>query len=349
MQAVLTADELTLVLGSLTEELHQFLSRLYAEKLTDADRTRLDALVAACRELADKAQNAREMAGDAWDSFGERVANARDAAAARRQTLGESLERMSTSLRSMAAELAEHPRVARVRSWRNRLSTNYEDLLRSVRRSRVAQAGQPLQLPHLKPANYHRNVFHVAMGLVSVLLYELVLTWPLTMLVLGSISTVVVTLEVTRKIWPRWNQMICDSIFFRLIIRPRELRRINSASVYALTLTGMCLLAPMPAVEVGLLVLAFGDPAASIIGKRWGSRKLWRQKSWAGSAAFFGVAFGVSVLFLGLKGLLAPWSMVGVAAAAAFAGTVTELLSDRLDDNFSVLAMTTAVTALFFM
>lgn len=369
MEAVVTAQEMSETLEGLAVELHQMLSRMHASRRGfDDPELRLQFSTRA-QELADRAQAAREMANTMWASFGERVASARDSvqahreawgermadardsAATRRQALSDALDAMAGQLRSLAAESAAGPRMTAWRSRRDRLSTSYEELLRSVRRSKLARvATKQVHLPHLKPTNYHRNIFHVGMGVVAVGLYEFFLTYTATIWVLATISAIAGTLEITRKFWPHWNHLLMNSIFFKRIARPREHGRINSASVYAFTLTGVCLLAPMIAVETGLLVLAFADPAASLVGKRWGRRKLWRQKSWAGSAAFLVVAFGVATAFLLWKSAVPTWgSVAGAAFAIALVATATETLSDRLDDNFSVLAMSTAIAALFFL
>lgn len=387
MEAVVTAQELSETLERLAEELHQLLSRMHSGRPRFDDPVFQEQFRIRVQELADKTTQAREMANAMWASFGDRVADAResvqarkeawgekmaqardaaqasrealgdrmaearDSAAARRQALAEALDSMASQLRTLASECADGPRMTVWKARRDRLSNSYEDLVRSVRSSHLARvATKQIHLPHLKPTNYHRNVFHVAMGLSAVALYELVLTYSATIWVLGSLSAVALTLEVTRKVWPRWNHVLMHSIIFRRIARPREHGRINSASVYTFTLLGVCLLAPMTAVETGLLVLAFADPAASIVGKRWGTRKIWRQKSWAGSLAFLAVAFAVTAAFLTWKAALPTWGTIaGVACATAVVGAATETLSDRLDDNFSVLAMSTAVTALFFL
>jgi phytol kinase len=103
-------------------------------------------------------------------------------------------------------------------------------------------------------------------------------------------------------------------------------------------------LMPGTAVELGLLVLAFGDPAASVLGKRYGKRKLWREKSLVGFNAFIAISFVVSFIFLSLAmgGETLTWRL-GVAAIAAVVGAVTELFSERLDDNFTILVMTAGV------
>jgi uncharacterized protein (TIGR00297 family) len=85
------------------------------------------------------------------------------------------------------------------------------------------------------------------------------------------------------------------------------------------------------------VIFAFGDPAASAAGERWGTRKLpWNHaKSWAGSAAFLlaaGLAgFGILVFF-GRPVDEAAWLMVPTALFAAF----VESLPWRLNDNLSV-------------
>ncbi len=387
MQAVVTAQEMSETLERLAAELHQLLTRMHASRPSLDDPVRREQMRIRLQELADKTQHAREMANAMWaslgdrvatardsvqarreawgeklaqakdaaqasrDALGERMSEARDTAAARRQALGEALDSMATQLRMFASECAEGPRMAAWKAGRDHLSNSYEDLLRSVRNSRLARvATKQMHLPHLKPTNYHRNVFHVGMGVVAVAAYELVLTYTATLWVLAIISAIAGTLEITRRIWPHWNHLLMNSIFFKRIARPREHGRINSASVYAFTLLGVCLLAPMTAVEVGLLVLAFADPAASIVGKRWGTWKLWRQKSWAGSLAFLTVAFGVAMAFLTWKAAAPTWGTVsGAAFATALAAATTETLSDRLDDNFSVLAMSTAVASLFLL
>ncbi len=405
MQAAVTAQEMSETLERLAEGLHQLLSRMHASRPSFDDPVRREQFLARVQELADKTQQAREMANAMWASLGDKMATARDSvqarkeawgekfaqakdaaqasrealgermaeardtaaarrqalgdkmaeardsAAARRQALGEALDSVSSQLRTLAAECAEGPRVVAWKARRDRLSTSYEDLLRSVRNSRLARvATKQIHLPHLKPTNYHRNIFHIGMGVIAVSMYELLLTYTATICVLASISLLAGSLEITRKIWPKWNHMLMNSIFFRRIARPREHHRINSASVFAFTLLGVCLVAPMVAVEVGLLVLAFADPAASIVGKRWGTKKIWRQKSWVGSLAFLVVAFVAAFAFLTFKAALPTWGAIaGVSLATALAATTAETLSDRLDDNFSVLAMSTLVAALFLL
>ena len=94
---------------------------------------------------------------------------------------------------------------------------------------------------------------------------------------------------------------------------------------------------PQHAIELGCLCLGFGDPVASLVGKKWGTRKLVHEKSAAGTLAFFTICVIVGVVFLTLVrpdlGLL---SAVAVAALVAAVGAITELVSQRWDDNFTI-------------
>lgn len=342
MNAAGTAEQVTRQLGALTDEMHQFLAKWHSRKNVEADSAWMEAMMVRCRELSQKAERAKQSAVTCWDEFGDNWPRTAKAA----ERLAGNLDRMATSLAAIAQEMQESPRWSEWKRWGQRLSINYEDLLRSVRAMRLQASGVSLRLPHFKPMNFARNAFHMGMGLGAFALSAWVLTPQACIVVLLSLSAAVGFTEIYRAFSPRFNNVICNLPVFKQTIRPRELHRVNSASVFAWTLTGVTILAPMPAVQIGLLILALADPAASLVGKRWGSRKLWKQKSWAGSGAFFGVAFLCACAgFQWMAGLSLAHS-VGFGAVVAFAAAGTELLSDRMDDNFTVLGMATAMSGL---
>jgi dolichol kinase len=84
-------------------------------------------------------------------------------------------------------------------------------------------------------------------------------------------------------------------------------------------------------VLASILVLTFSDPAASVVGRTWGTRPL-GSGTVEGTAAFFLTALGVLTPFVGM------WAAIPVAAASATA----EAVSTRIDDNTTV-PVTTAV------
>jgi dolichol kinase len=339
-------QDLALAMASLADELYQLVSSFQRPRLKDSAWA--EAARARCAEMSEKVARARAAVVEAREALGERMVSARASAVAKREALGESLERMSETLRTASQTLAERPRSSRWREMSSRLGANYEEVVAHIRSLRDPVTTRRLMGKPLKPINYTRNIFHLGMGLASVLLYEFVLSWPQTMIVLGVISSIALFLEISRRFSEDWNEKIYNHAIFRPISRPRERYRTNGASYYALTLTAVSAFAPMTAVEIGLVVLAFADPAASITGKLWGRRKLWRQKSWVGTSAFAAMGFASILVFAGLKGMavFSP-AVLGMAASCALAGALVELFSDRLDDNFTVLALCTGVAALW--
>jgi len=96
-------------------------------------------------------------------------------------------------------------------------------------------------------------------------------------------------------------------------------------------------------------VLAFGDPAATLAGKAWGRRKIWREKSFVGSAAFLLASLTATLAFLFLvpNGLTAG-SRIALALSVSLAGAAAELASDRVDDNLTVPILCAEVATLWF-
>jgi len=97
-----------------------------------------------------------------------------------------------------------------------------------------------------------------------------------------------------------------------------------------------------------LFFLSLGDPMATFVGSRIGEERLfWGDKSIEGSLAFFAVAFGIGVLFLGfMKGLF------GAIIATLVETMPTHLLlgslSHWLDDNLTVPLITGFLIHLLF-
>lgn len=349
MEATVAADvQLTVLVSALAEDLHQFLSSVQNSRKQDPawmEKARLR-----CEELAEKVTRAREAALTARESWRARMEDARDRAAEMREGLSESLERMRSALNRTSGELTRRPSGKRWKEMYTAMGERYEEVMAHVRRMRDPITDTKIQVTTLKPKNIWRNVLHVGMGLGAVLWWELALTWTTTMWILGLLSAFALTLEISRRFSERWNSMLMEFPLFRYTSRPREKHRINSATVYLLALTLMAFIAPMPAVEIGLLVLAFADPAASLIGKRWGTHRIYAQKTVEGCCAFFVTALVVTTAFIAIKGgfgLSLPMT-VGLVMTASLAGTVVETMSGRLDDNFTVMATTTGFAALFF-
>jgi len=169
-----------------------------------------------------------------------------------------------------------------------------------------------------------RRVFHAANGTLVVLaltVFDLEVSTAVG--VLGVILSLAMVVDATRLFDPKLN-----IVFFRtfsFLASPREVRKIASSTWYVLSAFLVLLFFPKPYAMAGILVLAWADPAASVVGQRWGSAPF-LSGTVLGTATFALVAFAALLLFV-------PW---WVALVAAGVTAVVEAAPIDLDDNLIV-------------
>ncbi len=211
---------------------------------------------------------------------------------------------------------------------RSELQAAYEAFAASLRE-------WDIHVPSLRPTNYARSALHVATGLLVLGLVYAVLTTPTAMrLTAFTFAALGWTFEVTRRFNPRWNEVLMAA--FGPTSHPHERHRVNSATWYVTALAALSLTASLPAIYAAVAVLGLGDPMAALVGRRWGRVKLLHGRTLEGSLAF--VVAGTLAAFAALaflQGLL-PVHAALIAACAATAGALAELLVRRVDDNFAI-------------
>ena len=169
-----------------------------------------------------------------------------------------------------------------------------------------------------------RRVFHAANGVfIAVALLFVLPSREAALLAAGSLLAVLLLLDLVRLRDPRANALFFR--VFRVFASPREVGRPASSTWYVVGILLALLFFPLSAVIPGVLVLAFADPAASVVGRRWGRRPLGKG-SVEGSAVFAVVALLV----------LLPLVPVHVAIAGALLAAVVEILPLGLDDNLTI-------------
>lgn len=310
-----------------TNDLYAFVSALDPLPIPGSDAA--DRLSARCRDLQARMQGLKA-------SFAEH-----------RERLAASIERVAGNLRALAGHLPSPPDRKALRDARARLMDSYEALMVSVRAATLASETDALP-GSLRPRNLARNLFHLLNAVVGVVLYQWVLSRTGCLIVLGTILGVYATLDITRRIFPRWNEILFDKVL-RPITRPRERFQIPSATWYAAATFLVVAVFDQTVAQVAVLVLGFGDPAAALMGRRFGHVKLWRRKSVVGTTTFFVVSFAVVAFFLAVCKPLGFGAVIGIAALAAATGAAAELASDdRIDDNFTIPVAVALVLALAF-
>jgi dolichol kinase len=229
-----------------------------------------------------------------------------------------------------AGEVASAP-PARFRALARELAACHEAL--RVAAGPEAARAAPRRITRHNP---WRSAFHAAGGLAAALAARYLVDARGALAIALGASLVGVVLELGRRRVARFNGWFMQTRFVRAVARPDEHHRVSSSTWFAWGVLGAVLLTPPLAVQVGCVVLAVGDPAASLVGRRAGGPKLLEAKSLGGTGAFV-LAGGLSaLLFLLATSSLAPLIALRIALGAAGAGAAAELFSRRIDDNLTI-------------
>jgi len=173
-----------------------------------------------------------------------------------------------------------------------------------------------------------RRLFHSGGGLAMIGLAHFAGADSAVMLaIVGAGAGVALILDVVRL-----RLEAANTVFFRVfaaLASPREAEKIASSTWFLIGALILLLFAPPGLFIPAMLVLAFADPAASVVGRLWGRRRLGKG-TWEGTTVFFLVAVIVLTPVVGFQRAL-----VGAVAAAAF-----EVLPSGVDDNLLVPLVT---------
>jgi dolichol kinase len=185
-----------------------------------------------------------------------------------------------------------------------------------------------------RPAS-SRHLFHLATGLILALL----VFWlgrEKAGILIGSLLLITILMETLRLRMNAFNQVLVG--LFGSMLKERETQHPTGVG-YFLGGILICLLFFHPEVALAsIVILSVGDPAASVIGQRWGRTRI-GEKSLEGAAAFWVCAMAAGMLFQGFwPGLSFVTFSIGVLT-----GAVVECLPLRIDDNF-LLPITTGLS-----
>lgn len=146
------------------------------------------------------------------------------------------------------------------------------------------------------------------------------------------------------KKW-RWARRTFGLLFYRTL-RNKELKRSQlqlSGGAYVMLAAIACtLLFPANVALVALSIMLISDTCAALFGKAYGSRRLYKNKSIEGTAAFFVSA----LLIMVICNFILPVTYASILAA--FVATFAEMYEDKIeiDDNLSIPLFVGAVLSL---
>ena len=166
-----------------------------------------------------------------------------------------------------------------------------------------------------------RRIFHAITGtVIFVAVTQLDLSKSLTITGLSVLFLILLASDLVRLRVPHLNILFFR--VFQILVSPRESQSIASSTWYILGALIAIVLFPISAALSGILVLAWADPTASYLGRRWG-RRSFLGGTLVGTTAFLVVA----VLILSVRHPLT------IAIPSACLITLVERLAWPLDDN----------------
>ena len=209
-------------------------------------------------------------------------------------------------------------------------------------------AGLTTFFPTVRPAGRKdiqllRKLWHMGMMLVVVYLYLYVIpTQKMAITLLLATGGPLILFDYLRLKW-KWLNRIAISLCGPFM-RKRELLSLNTMTPFIMALFIIVGLFPKPVAVLAIVCLAFGDPAAGIIGIKFGKDKLIKGKSFQGSLACFTVCTILALVVLTAYGITSHY-LFFISLIVGITATLGELFSSkRLDDNFLMPVATAAVT-----
>ncbi len=227
-----------------------------------------------------------------------------------------------------------------VEAWaelKAQLRERYATLSTALRRERV-------KVPELRPTNYARSAFHMGTAVVCLVLVSTLSSSQLPWAA-GAFAAAAWSMESMRRVSRRANAVLMA--LFRPVAHEQERDRVNSATWYATALVLLSLTQSPVLCVTAVAVLGFADPLAGLVGRRFGRVRLVNGRSLEGSLTFVvvGAITARAAMLLADPGV-GSGALWITAIAAAIAGGAAELLSRRVDDNFSIPLAAASVAAL---
>ena len=155
--------------------------------------------------------------------------------------------------------------------------------------------------------------------------YSAVLAKQVALLFLVALLIIFLTLEYFR-LELGWRMP-----FFSQFIRPKEQHKMYGV-IYFLSATIISLAVFDHKIALAaLLMTTFGDMLAALVGKKYGTTLIYRNKTWVGFFAELGINLVVGFFVLtNLPGYV--YIVIGMALVA----TIVETMVDELDDNLLI-------------
>jgi dolichol kinase len=164
----------------------------------------------------------------------------------------------------------------------------------------------------------------------------------------GILSALFILIDFIRVHNGKVNRVILNVFYF--IIRDNEIRHYAGTTFLLFGVWSIAFWAEPIVFAQTLLILAFVDPLAAIIGKNFGKIKIYKNKSWAGTIAAFATSAIVTAIFFQSEIAFNNFSDLNfwiLCISLGFVGAFAELIMIyKLDDNASIPVINAALVTL---
>lgn len=212
-------------------------------------------------------------------------------------------------------------------SLRKRLQKSYQQL------SVMMEACQT-PIPHLRPTNITRSVFHASNAIFILWMIASVPSFGWMFWIALAYLTFCLSTEALKRVNPQIKEKVMR--IFSKIAHPHEYDKVNSATWYGVALFILANL-PLPLGIIAVAILGFADPAAALVGRAYGKIKLPGNRTLEGSLTFVVVGTLAASLALNIMHPLSNgWVTLLVCLSASVFGAAGELLGAYPDDNLTI-------------
>ncbi len=203
------------------------------------------------------------------------------------------------------------------------------------------------ELPQRSDMHWRRKIWHMSTVFILFLIqYYLSHDTTLALLTVGWLAFV--PLDFLRQRSVELNRFLLK--LFKPIVRKNEIHRLAGTTYLLTGVILIHLIFDPRIVSLSLLFLAFADPIASYFGIRFGTRKIWQEKSLQGTLAAFFVCMICTAVYIS-PSQLSTSSWIVFCLFAGLIGSLAELVTIKdLDDNLTLpLLSAGGLWILFFL
>ncbi len=214
-----------------------------------------------------------------------------------------------------------------------------------TQKSGLAKTNLQAELKARSDLHFSRKLLHAG-GIAFILGIYLSIPRQVSLVLLAIACTSLIPLDYLRRYSKSWNRFVIKVM--GKFMRKGEVHQLTGTSYLLVGLTLIISLFPVEIVTLSMIMIALGDPAASITGVLYGKDKIFKNKSLQGSiGAFLTCTIIAGIYYYVNEMMLERWILASILSG--FIGAISELIPiGKMDDNFSFPVIASSLLWILF-